>query len=97
MILSFGWLISQTVVWAQKKHAKKACKQNRSIHCLSTWGSLYAGSFCYFTAKIKVMQQKEVVKNERCTFYSLFFYGIVSILKQWGHVMAANRIDFCSE
>ena len=22
------------------------------------------------------------------------FYGIVSILKQWGHVMAANRIDF---
>lgn len=40
------------------------------------------------------MQQKEVVKNERCTFYSLFFYGIVSILKQWGHVMAANRIDF---
>ena len=64
MILSFGWLISQTVVWAQKKHAKKACKQNRSIHCLSTWGSLYAGSFCYFTAKIKVMQQKEVVKND---------------------------------
>lgn len=25
------------------------------------------------------------------------FYGIVSILKQWGHVMAANQIDFCSE
>lgn len=43
------------------------------------------------------MQQKEVVKNERCTFTSLFFIGIVSILKQWGHVMAANRIDFCSE
>ena len=43
------------------------------------------------------MQQKEVVKNERCTFYSHFIYGIVSILKQWGHVMAANRIDYCSE
>lgn len=30
-------------------------------------------------------------------FTASFFIGIVSILKQWGHVMAANRIDFCSE
>ena len=29
--------------------------------------------------------------------FTASFYGIVSILKQWGHVMAANRIDFCSE
>ena len=43
-----------------KKHAKKACKQNRSIHCLSTWGSLYAGSFCYFTAKIKLCNKKRL-------------------------------------